>query len=75
MMLVTRAIRFLQILPDYYTPPYLTAEPEVSHRELTEDDKFVVIATDGLWEHLSNEQIINIVGDNCISLINKIVTI
>ena len=54
---------FMQILPGYYTPPYLTAEPEVSHRELTEDDKFIVLATDGLWERLSNEQVINIVGD------------
>ena len=51
------------ILPHYYTPPYLTAEPEVSHHELTEDDKFVVIATDGLWERLSNEQVIDIVSD------------
>lgn len=56
-------IIYEQILPGYYTPPYLTAEPEVSHHELTKDDKFVVIATDGLWERLSNEQVINIVGD------------
>ena len=54
---------YQQVLPRYYTPPYLTAEPEVSHHELTEDDKFIVIATDGLWERLSNEQVINIVGD------------
>ena len=49
--------------PGYYTPPYLTAEPEVSHCELAKDDKFVVIASDGLWERLSNEQVVNIVGD------------
>ena len=54
---------YQQVIPHYYTPPYLTAEPEVSHHELTEDDKFIVIATDGLWERLSNEQVINIVGD------------
>jgi len=55
-------IIYEQILPGYYTPPYLTAEPELSHRELTKDDKFVVIATDGLWERLSNERVIEIVG-------------
>lgn len=49
--------------PGYYTPPYLTAEPEVSHHELTRDDKFVVTASDGLWERLSNEQVVNLVGD------------
>ena len=43
--------------PGYYTPPYLTAEPEVSHHELAKDDKFVVIASDGLWERLSNDKV------------------
>ena len=56
-------IIYQQLLPGYYTPPYLTAKPEVSHRKLTEDDKFIVIATDGLWERLSNEQVITFVGD------------
>lgn len=56
-------IIYQQLHPGYYTPPYLTAEPEVSHHKLTKDDKFVVIATDGLWERLSNEEVINTVGD------------
>ena len=56
-------IIYQQILPGYHTPPYLTAEPEISHHELTKNDKFVVIATDGLWERLSNEQVVSIVGD------------
>ena len=56
-------IIYQQILPGYYTPPYLTAEPEISQHELTKNDKFVVIATDGLWERLSNEQVVGIVGD------------
>ena len=51
-----------QIRPGYYTPPYLIAEPEVSHRQLTKDDKFVVIATDGLWECLSNDKVVDMVG-------------
>lgn len=55
-------IIYQQTLPGYYTPPYLTAEPEVSHQELTKDDKFVIIATDGLWERLSNEQVVEVVG-------------
>ena len=51
------------ILPGYRTPPYLTAEPEVTHQQLTNHDKFVVIATDGLWDCLTNEQVVNIVGN------------
>src|SRR5690349_5842679 len=32
------------------TPPYLTALPEVFYHRLTPNDKFLVLATDGLWE-------------------------
>ena len=56
-------IIYQEVQPGYYTPPYLTAEPEVSHHELGKNDKFVVIASDGLWERLSNEQVVNAVGD------------
>ncbi|RIA85866.1 phosphatase 2C-like domain-containing protein, partial [Glomus cerebriforme] len=44
------------------TPPYLTARPEVTHHKLTETDKFLVIATDGLWDELSNEEVVELVG-------------
>jgi pyruvate dehydrogenase phosphatase len=44
------------------TPPYLTARPEVTHHKLTENDKFLVIATDGLWDELSNEEVVELVG-------------
>lgn len=36
--------------------------PEVSHRILTENDKFIVLASDGIWDVLSNEQVIEIVS-------------
>ena len=44
------------------TPPYVTARPEVTHHKLTENDKFLVIATDGLWDELSNEEVVELVG-------------
>ena len=50
-------------LPNYFTPPYLTAEPEITHQQLSDRDKFAVIATDGLWDCLSGEEVVNIVGD------------
>lgn len=45
------------------TPPYVTAEPVVTST-LIEPDKgdFVVLATDGLWEMLTNEEVIGLVG-------------
>lgn len=45
------------IPPNYQTPPYLTAEPEVRHVALDTDDSsaFVILSTDGLVEWMSIE--------------------
>ena len=45
------------------TPPYVTAEPVVTSTSI-EPSKgdFVVLATDGLWEMLSNEEVVGLVG-------------
>ncbi|XP_067639965.1 pyruvate dehydrogenase [acetyl-transferring]-phosphatase 1, mitochondrial isoform X2 [Eurosta solidaginis] len=50
--------------PHYYTPPYLTAQPEVQHHILGPNDKFLVIASDGLWDFLTPSQVISLVGDH-----------
>lgn len=47
----------------YLTPPYLTAQPDINHKMLTEDDRFLILATDGLWETVSNEMAVKIVGE------------
>lgn len=45
------------------TPPYVTAEPVISTTQIdpTKND-FVVMATDGLWEMLTNEEVVGLVG-------------
>lgn len=45
------------------TPPYVTAEPVVTTTKI-EPGKgdFVVMATDGLWEMLTNEEVVGLVG-------------
>lgn len=45
------------------TPPYVTAQPVVTSTEI-EPSKgdFVVLATDGLWEMLTNEEVVGLVG-------------
>jgi pyruvate dehydrogenase phosphatase len=40
------------IPPNYHTPPYLSARPAIEHHILTPKDKFLVLATDGLWDVL-----------------------
>jgi len=38
------------------------SEPEVKIFPFKEEDKFIVIASDGLWEYVSNDEVINIVS-------------
>ncbi|AEO61764.1 hypothetical protein MYCTH_2312310 [Thermothelomyces thermophilus ATCC 42464] len=45
------------------TPPYVTAEPVISTTKIEpENGDFVVMATDGLWEMLTNEEVVGLVG-------------
>ncbi|KAK4175957.1 phosphatase 2C-like domain-containing protein [Triangularia setosa] len=45
------------------TPPYVTAEPVITTTKIEpEKGDFVVMATDGLWEMLTNEEVIGLVG-------------
>ncbi|KZV41183.1 Phosphatase 2C family protein [Dorcoceras hygrometricum] len=42
--------------------PLLTAEPSIMTRKLKPQDLFVIFASDGLWEHLSDETAVEIVS-------------
>lgn len=45
------------------TPPYVTAEPVVTTTKIEpEKGDFLVLATDGLWEMLTNEEVVGLVG-------------
>lgn len=44
--------------------PVLSAEPSLSARVLQPNEKFLIFASDGLWEHLSNQQAVEIVYNN-----------
>lgn len=45
------------------TPPYVTAEPVVTTTKVNPDNgDFLVLATDGLWEMLTNEEVVGLVG-------------
>ena len=37
--------------------------PEIEEYEFVNEDKFIVLASDGIWEFISNEEVINIVKD------------
>ena len=64
------------------TPPYVTARPEVTHRKLalppsasaTDAPKlrFLVLATDGLWDELSSEEVVALVGGHLAGLTGRV---
>ena len=49
--------------PLLQSPPYVTAEPVITTTKVEpEKGDFVVLATDGLWEMLTNEEVVGLVG-------------
>jgi pyruvate dehydrogenase phosphatase len=58
------SVKFFSEAEHLYTPPYLTAEPEVTSYQLQCSDKFLVLATDGLWDMLSNEEVVHFVKEH-----------
>ena len=39
------------------------SEPEIETFDLTNDDKFIIIASDGIWEFISSQECVNIIKD------------
>ncbi|KAJ4911549.1 putative protein phosphatase 2C 67 [Raphanus sativus] len=46
---------------EHFTKPILSADPSVTVTRLKAEDKFMILASDGLWEHLSNQEAVDIV--------------
>ena len=41
----------------------LIAEPEVTARSLAPEDEFLILASDGLWDRLQNQEAVDLVHD------------
>ena len=58
-------LHLFQYSPPYYlTPPYLDAVPEVTFHRLRPQDHFLILASDGLWDELGNEEAVRLVGQH-----------
>lgn len=44
--------------------PILSATPSIVTHSLQQNDSFLIFASDGLWEHLSNEKAVDIVHNH-----------
>ena len=51
-------------LPQPMHMPILSANPSILSHPLQPNDSFLIFASDGLWEHLSNEKAVDIVNSN-----------
>mmetsp|Transcript_36312 Transcript_36312/g.45392 ORF Transcript_36312/g.45392 Transcript_36312/m.45392 type:complete len:133 (+) Transcript_36312:394-792(+) len=48
-------------IPPPYTPPYISATPEVKVRKLEKGrDEFLILASDGLWDMISSQEAVEI---------------
>jgi pyruvate dehydrogenase phosphatase len=51
-------------LRDPIKRPILSSDPSISVHELHPQDQFIIFASDGLWEHLSNQEAVDIVQNH-----------
>ncbi|KAL8125913.1 putative protein phosphatase 2C 38 [Apium graveolens] len=51
-------------LPAPFEKPILNAEPSIFIHKLNSKDQFLIFASDGLWEQLSNQEVVNIVHNH-----------
>lgn len=66
---------------DFYLSPYVTWTPDIFTVDLNNNNNFLIAASDGLWDTLSNQEVIDIVIKNninnknlnliCMNLLNK----
>ncbi len=42
---------------DINLKPYVTCDPEIIHHSITPDDNYVILASDGLWDVMTNEEV------------------
>jgi len=50
--------------PDPWEPPYVTPSPDVFGAELNERTPFIVIASDGLWDKFTNEEVVQLLSQH-----------
>lgn len=48
---------------DNYLSPYVIPNPEVRHFKLSQHNKYVLLATDGLWDVVSNQEAMKTIDD------------
>ncbi|CAN6290747.1 unnamed protein product [Urochloa humidicola] len=51
-------------LRETFQRPILSSDPQITEHRIQPNDQFVIFASDGLWEHLSNQEAVNLVQNS-----------
>ncbi|WVZ55371.1 hypothetical protein U9M48_006040 [Paspalum notatum var. saurae] len=51
-------------LRETFQRPILSSEPQITEHRIQPNDQFVIFASDGLWEHLSNQEAVDLVQNS-----------
>ena len=57
---------------DTDTAPYIIQKPDIFTHTITKNDDFMVIACDGLWDVMSNQEVVNFVRNNPSNTVRKL---
>ncbi|BFG37820.1 hypothetical protein CerSpe_240940 [Prunus speciosa] len=57
------ALQVTRSIGDDDLKPAVTAEPEITETILSAEDEYLVMASDGLWDVVSNEEVVSIIKD------------
>ncbi|GAV84284.1 PP2C domain-containing protein [Cephalotus follicularis] len=63
---LARAIGDMEFKQNKYLPAdkqIVTANPDVNHVELCDDDDFIVLACDGIWDCMSSQQLVDFIHE------------
>ena len=50
-------VAFIRAIGDVALQPYVTCAPEIQEKEISKEDEYLVLATDGIWDVLRNEDV------------------
>ena len=51
-------------VPGPFIRGVVSAEPQMHSRDLSENDKFLIFASDGFWDFMTNDRAVQIVQNN-----------
>ncbi|WJZ94493.1 hypothetical protein VitviT2T_013344 [Vitis vinifera] len=57
---VEGVLSMTRAIGDHYLKPWIISEPEVAFTTRSDEDECLILASDGLWDVLSNEQVVKV---------------